>query len=375
VKGEICFHPSSPEIMALQRNVYALILAGGSGTRFWPLSRDRRPKQLLRLFDDETLIEKAVARLEGFVPLENVLILTSASQVDGVREVLPGLPASHIVAEPARRDTAPAIALAAGWVAARDPEAVMVALPADQLVRKEEEFRGLLAAASEAASLDDVIVTLGIRPDWPCPGYGYIERGDAADIPGYEAGVTVNEVISFREKPSPDLAEEFLARGNFAWNAGIFIWSIPTLIAELERHCPELAAFIRALRDSDDFDGLVGEQFPRLTRISIDFALMEKASRVLNIEADIGWDDVGGWLSVAKYLEKDDAGNAHNGAVVASGSSGNIVFSEGDEAPLVALLGVEDLIVVRTADAILVAHRDEADRIKALVGELPPELT
>jgi len=361
--------------MALQRNVYALILAGGSGTRFWPLSRDRRPKQLLRLFDDETLIEKAVARLEGFVPLENVLILTSASQVDGVREVLPGLPASHIVAEPARRDTAPAIALAAGWVAARDPEAVMVALPADQLVRKEEEFRGLLAAASEAASLDDVIVTLGIRPDWPCPGYGYIERGDAADIPGYEAGVTVNEVISFREKPSPDLAEEFLARGNFAWNAGIFIWSIPTLIAELERHCPELAAFIRALRDSDDFDGLVGEQFPRLTRISIDFALMEKASRVLNIEADIGWDDVGGWLSVAKYLEKDDAGNAHNGAVVASGSSGNIVFSEGDEAPLVALLGVEDLIVVRTADAILVAHRDEADRIKALVGELPPELT
>lgn len=354
-------------------SIYALILAGGSGTRFWPLSRNVRPKQLLNLFDEETLIEKAVNRLEGLVPPERVLVLTNEAQVEGIRNVLPNLPEENIVAEPARRDTAPAIALAAGWIAARDPEAVMIALPADQLVVKEDAFRTVLAAAAEAADRESAIVTLGIKPDWPCPSYGYIERGAAMNDLDLSGGIVAHEVECFREKPSVETAEEYLASGNFSWNAGIFIWSIPTLLSELGEHCPQLHEFIGMLRDADDFAGVVENEFPQLEKISIDFALMENAKRILNIEADVGWDDVGGWPSVAKYLNQDESGNATRGTVLSVDAANNIVFSaEGEET--IALLGVSDLIVVKTPDAILVANRNDADQIKKLVGALPDSL-
>lgn len=354
-------------------SIYALILAGGSGTRFWPLSRNVRPKQLLNLFDEETLIEKAVNRLEGLVPPERVLVLTNEAQVEGIRNVLPNLPEENIVAEPARRDTAPAIALAAGWIAARDPEAVMIALPADQLVVKEEAFRTVLTAAAEAADRESAIVTLGIKPDWPCPSYGYIERGAAMNDLELTGGIVAHEVECFREKPSLETAEEYLANGNFSWNAGIFIWSIPTLLSELGEHCPQLHEFIGMLRDADDFAGVVENKFPQLEKISIDFALMENAKRILNIEADVGWDDVGGWPSVAKYLNQDESGNATRGTVLSVDAANNIVFSaEGEET--IALLGVSDLIVVKTPDAILVANRNDADQIKKLVDALPDSL-
>jgi len=326
----------------------------------------------LALFDEETLIEKAVNRLEGLVEKENILILTNEAQLEGVRAVFPDLPEANIVAEPARRDTAPAIALAAGWIAARDPEAVMVALPADQLVTDAEGFRTVLAAAAEAADCGEAIVTLGIQPDWACPGYGYIERGEPASLDGYSNEVPVREVRSFREKPSPELAAEFIAKGNFSWNAGIFIWTIPTLLKELSQHCPELASFVSELQESADFPRTVAEQFPGLPKISIDYALMENAANVLNIEADVGWDDVGGWPSVSKYLPEDDQKNSHRGDLTAVESNGNIVFSTGSSK--IALLGVSDLIVVQTDDALLVAKREDADKIKALVDVLPEEL-
>jgi mannose-1-phosphate guanylyltransferase len=358
--------------MSQPTNLYALILAGGSGTRFWPLSRNARPKQLLSLFDDETLIEKAINRLDGLVPPEQILVLTNEAQLEAVRAVLPQLPAENIVAEPARRDTAPAIALAAGWIAARNPEATMLALPADQLVIKDAAFREVLAAAAWAAGKEEAIVTLGIKPDWPCPSYGYIERGDViAEAPG--SGAAVHEVTTFREKPSVETAQTYLESGRFSWNAGIFVWTIPTLMCELSQHCPQLADFVAELRDSPDFAATVTEKFPTLNKISIDFALMEKAGRILNIEAEVGWDDVGGWPSVAKYLEHDDAGNATRGSVLAVDSRNNIIFSP-PGSPIVALLGVENLIVVQTADALLVANRNDADQIKKLVDLLPDEL-
>lgn len=359
--------------MSSSDSIYALILAGGSGTRFWPLSRNTKPKQLLRLFDDETLIEKAVNRLEGLVPPERILVLTNEAQLDGVREALPQLRAENIVAEPARRDTAPAIALAIGWIAARDPEAVMIALPADQLVTREEPFREVLAGAAEAARKAEAIVTLGIRPDWPCPSYGYIERGEPRPELELDHGVVAHEVVRFREKPSVEVAEEYLRSGNFSWNAGIFIWALPTVIASLSTHCPELAEFIETLRTAEDFTATVNEQFPSLRKVSIDYALMEKAKRILNIEADVGWDDVGGWPSVAKYLDHDDDGNAHRGPLISVDSDDNIVYSERDS-PEVALLGVSGLIVVQTRDALLVADRNDADQIKKLVEQLPERL-
>ncbi len=351
--------------------LYALILAGGSGTRFWPLSRNTRPKQLLALFDEETLIEKAVNRLEGLVPKERILVLTNEAQLEATRKTLSDLPPGNIVAEPARRDTAPAIALAAGWIAARDPKATMIALPADQLVIRDDVFRDVLETAAAAANDHSAIVTLGIRPDWACPSYGYIERGD--ELSDTTSGKhPVHEVVRFREKPSGEVAKEYLADGNFSWNAGIFIWSLPTLVGEFSRHCPALAAFVEELSQSDDFDATVAEKFPLLEKISIDYALMENADRILNIEADVGWDDVGGWPSVAKYLEQDANGNSHRGPLLSVDASNNIVFSI-PGAPHVALLGVNDLIVVQTADALLVANRNEADQIKKLVDELPDQ--
>ncbi len=355
-----------------QTPVYGLILAGGSGTRFWPLSRDHKPKQLLELFDDETLLEKAARRLEGIIPRENLLVLTNAIQADAVRALLPDLPPENIIAEPEKRDTAPAIALGIGAVARKSPEAAMVVIPADQLIRDEEGFRDIIRAAVEAAVRSEAMVTLGIKPTWACPSYGYIERGPRATIAGYENPILVHEVARFREKPDAELAEEYIATGNYAWNAGIFIWTVPTVIRELSHNFAELADFITEVRQSRDFDATLASQFPRLTKISIDYALMEKATRVLNIEADIGWDDVGSWVSIGKYLDQSEGANASRGDVTMIECFNNVVFSATGRK--IGLIGVHDLVVVETGDAILVADKDEVDQVKKLVDQLPPEL-
>lgn len=351
---------------------YALILAGGSGTRFWPLSRNATPKQLLRLFDEHTLIEQTVARLDGLVPTENIIVLTNVEQEPAVRAALPQLPAGNIVAEPAKRDTAPAIALGIGIIAARDPDAVMMVLPADHLVQDVEAFRALLAAAAEVATLEPALVTVGIRPTWPCPSYGYIERGDPEHIPGRQAKDPVFAVRCFREKPDTVQAEAFLREGNFTWNAGMFIWSIPTVTAELGTHCPELAAFINRLKDGGSLESALHAEFPHLPRVSIDYALMEKASRVLNLEATFDWDDIGSWLSVAKYLAPDDAANRANCTFSQLESSGNVLYSRVPSH--IGLLGVKDLIIVQTGDALLIADKNCADSIKQLVEKVPKEL-
>jgi mannose-1-phosphate guanylyltransferase len=354
-------------------HTYALILAGGSGTRFWPLSRNSRPKQLLDLFGDGTLLEQTIRRLEGLVPLDNILILTNALQEAAVREIAGMLPAANIVAEPAKRDTAPAVALGIGLIAARNPQAVMMVLPSDQLIRDTASYQAVMRDALATAAQSNGLVTIGIRPTWACPAYGYIERGGLAAIDGLTCIHPPCEVTRFREKPNAELAAQFLASGGFSWNAGMFVWSLPTVIQQLAAHAPELAAFVAEIRNAADIPATIAAQFPKLTPISIDYALMEHAARVLNIEASFDWDDVGSWLSIAKYLDLTDIENRANEPFTQLDSSNNIVFNA-RHGTRIALLGVDDLIVVQTEDALLITKRQEADSIKKLTDLLPPEL-
>jgi mannose-1-phosphate guanylyltransferase len=352
--------------------IYAVILAGGSGERFWPLSRQSRPKQLLRLVSKKTLLEETVARLESFVPRERIVVLINAEQDAAVRKLLTAFPQENIVTEPAKRDTAAAVALGTGWVATRDHAATMVVLPADHIIADKAAFRDTLALAADAAQETGELVTIGIKPTWACPGFGYIECGEPVHLRKRNDKDAIHRVLRFREKPNPDLAESFLRNGNFRWNAGMFVWSVPTVLGEFNRHTPELADFISHLRAPGNFENVLRERFAKLPRISFDYAIMEKAERVLVLEASFDWDDIGSWRAVANYFKKDQRGNAANCDITAVDSTNNIIFDE--SATTIALFGVHNLIVVRTDDAILVCHRHQAEKLKELISKLPPEL-
>lgn len=351
--------------------LYVLILAGGSGERFWPLSRKARPKQLLSLFSEETLLEATVRRLDGLVPPDHILILTNADQESGVRALCPSLPPENIVAEPAKRDTAAAIALGAGWISQRAPGATMIVLPADHLIKDTASFQRTLRVAAAAAEETGELVTIGIKPTWACPGFGYIEQGTPVKLSGKPTDPPISEVVRFREKPDVQLAETFLAQGNFRWNAGMFIWTIHAIVGAFNRYVPAIGEFIGRIHGGD-FSALLRDEFPLLPKISIDYAVMEKATRVLMVESAFDWDDVGGWTAVAKYLAGDEAGNRSNCPVKLLEANDNIVFT--NQPRTIALLGVSDLIIVETADALLVCNRHEAEKIKQLLAQMPPEL-
>ena len=353
---------------SMAHDLYVLILAGGSGERFWPYSRRARPKQLLKLFSDRTMLEETIERLGDAVPPERIFVLTNREQEAAVRAACAALPAENIVAEPAKRDTAPAVALGVGLVLRRDPQAVMAVLPADHLIKDTAAFRRDLLAGAKAAAETGALLTIGIKPTWPCPGFGYIEQGARAS----DGEPAIYEVKRFREKPNAALAESFLKQGNFRWNAGMFIWSIPAIMGELTKHAPELAAFVSRMRTAPDLTALLDSEFPALPKISVDYAIMEKAARVLELEAGFDWDDVGSWLAVAKYLAQHEGGNTANCALTSQDASHNIVFSDGKKH--IALAGVQDLIVIDTGDALLVCHRNEAENIKKLVPRVPAEL-
>jgi len=348
--------------------IYALILAGGSGERFWPLSRRARPKQLLRLVAKDTLLEQTLARLDGLVPPERVLVLANIEQEAAVRGLLPNLPKENIVAEPVKRDTAAAVALGVGWVALRHHSATMIVLPADHVIQDTAAFQKTLRTATAAAEQTGALVTIGVKPTWACPGFGYIEHGEAVRLRNIAPETVVHRVVRFREKPNPDLAESFLRKGNFRWNAGMFVWSVPSVLSEFNRHTPELATFISQLRAPNSFERTVRDRFTELPRISFDYAVLEKADRVLVVEATFDWDDVGSWRAIAKYFESDAQGNAANCEITTLDSTNNLVFSP--DGTTIALLGVHNLIIVRTPDAVLICHRHQAEKIKQLVGKL-----
>lgn len=359
-----------------QTTRFVLVLAGGSGRRFWPLSRDACPKQLLPLFEGRSLLEMTLQRIEGMVAPENVLVLTNPIQEPGVREVCGRLlPAENVLSEPERRDTGPAIALGIGWAAARDPEGVMAVLPSDHMIRDELGFRATLQAAFGAAGALEGLVTIGIEPTWPSPGFGYIEVGGEVDGSPGVGSHRVCRVRSFREKPAPDVAATFLERGGFFWNAGMFVWSLPTVRRELAAHAPDLAAYVDLLAAHSGESELPAGHAARFAELgprSIDYALLEKSDRTFTVPASFDWDDMGSWPALGGVLPADAHGNRSNHPLITSKASSNLVFHTGTKP--VALLGVSDLIVVETADAILVARREEAEEVKRLCNLLPPEL-
>ncbi len=351
---------------------YALILAGGSGTRFWPLSRSTRPKQLLDLFGSGTMLRQAVQRALSFLPADHVLILTNPAQREETLRQTEGLLApENVVAEPVRRDTGPAIALGIGLIAARNPQASMLVMPSDALIGDDAAFATLAQDALALSSRKAALITIGVHPSWACPSYGYVERGEQLQDAGLAHACY--RVVRFCEKPDASTAQRYLEVGNFCWNAGIFVWSLPYVRKQLAAHAPQLAAFAEAVvRHAADSD-FIDHEFRKQTPISIDYALMEKADEVLNFEATFEWDDIGSWISVGKRLAQDGADNASNTPLAVRDATSNIVYTS--QHKQVALLGVSDLIVVDTPDALLVARKQDADRIKQIVAQLPPELT
>jgi len=354
---------------------YVLILAGGSGERFWPLSRATKPKHLLQLLSDKTLLEETIDRLAPMVPIDHVFILTNRVQAPIIRDLLPAIPAENIIAEPAKRDTASAVALGVGMISRRDHLATMVMLPADHIIRDGAQFLSDLRLAVAAARSTDALVTIGVPPTWACPGFGYIEEGDPIPLPaGFESEPNgkLRRVARFREKPNRDLAESFLRKGHFKWNAGMFIWQLPVILGELQRNEPQLAEFVTNISAATDPEEILESQFEALPKISIDYAVMERASHVVEVQAAFDWDDVGSWTALNQYLPGDEEGNHSNTSLYHQQAAHNLVFSE--EKKPVAIIGLNDLIVVQASDALLICHRQNAEDIKKVIPKLPPDL-
>ncbi len=353
----------------MAENAYAVILAGGYGERFWPASTAAKPKQLLSLIGDRTMLEMAVDRLDGLIPPDRVIVLTNQDLVESTKAATPDLPAKNIIGEPMRRDTAAAVALGAAVVKGRDPDGVFCVLTADHVIGDHSRFRATLQAGLRLAATSDVLITIGITPRHPATGFGYVEAAQPFPAPNH-GEVKFRQVSRFVEKPDLPTAERYVASGDFWWNSGMFIWSVDAVTKAFASHRPELAQFIHRLAPTvgtDAFQGALSEGFEPLEKISIDYALMEKAENIVMAIGAFPWDDVGSWPAVADYLPNDQHQNAAVGEVEFLDAGSNIVVSE---SRLTAMIGVDDLVVVHTETATLICHRDRAEDVKAMVGRL-----
>jgi mannose-1-phosphate guanylyltransferase len=346
------------------QHAYGLILAGGRGTRFWPRSRRSHAKQVLRIFGERSMIQQTVDRLRPVIPPEHLWVLTNDHLRAEIVRQLPEVPKNQILAEPAQRNTAPAIGLAAHILQSIDPEAVMGVFPSDALIARPRDYARLLKPAFKAAR-EGKIVVLGIQPRWAETGYGYIELPS-----GITPGKDPVDVLNFREKPDAATAKEYVAAGNFYWNAGMFFWRTSVLLDALRRFLPKTANLLASLPAfaNRKFAAKLKTVFPLCENISIDYAVLERASNVAALAAgDIGWNDVGSWNAVYELHKRDAQGNALRADALVEASSGNYVDAE---KKLVALLGVKDLIIVDTPDALLIADRSRAQQVGDLVKRL-----
>jgi mannose-1-phosphate guanylyltransferase len=345
--------------------LHAIIMAGGTGTRFWPASRNDAPKQLLRLVGEATMLRQTVDRLGDLAPNERRLVVTNKRLVGMVREQLPELPAAAVVGEPCKRDTAPCVGLAALLVMRHDPEATMVVMPADHVISPAEKFQDAIRqAAGLVEESPGRIVTFGIKPSYPAEIFGYIHRGERIRANSFR-------VQQFKEKPDAATATKYLDSGEYYWNSGIFVWRATTIVEALQLRQPEMLAHLLRIVDAWDSNNSAAvfeREFTAIKPISIDYAVMEHATDVAVIEAPFEWDDLGGWQSLARLSECDKSGNAVIGKHLGLDTSGSIVRSE--DGHLVVTLGLKDVIVVHTPNATLVADKHNEEQIRHVVKKL-----
>jgi mannose-1-phosphate guanylyltransferase len=356
--------------MTSHSELYVVIMAGGQGTRFWPRSRRQRPKQLLNIVGETTMLEQTVARLSSLIPAERIVVVAGRAYHDLIREGLPQLPDENFLFEPIGRNTAACVAWAALWVQQRAPDATMAVLPADHLIRNEAEFLRVLSVAAQAAQPLNRLVTLGIQPTHPETGYGYIRVGeDRHQIEGRD----VFRVAQFVEKPSRQKAEQFLAEGKYFWNSGMFVWRADSIWHEVSRYLPLLAQELEAVRQAmttDELTTVLEVVYPRLPSVSIDVGVMERAQDVWMVPADIGWSDVGSWRALSEFLAPDAQGNIVIGNQRGLDTTGCFIYTPNK---LVATIGITDLVVIETDDVVLICPKDRDQDVRKLVELLERE--
>jgi mannose-1-phosphate guanylyltransferase len=357
---------------------FVIIMAGGRGERFWPLSRENSPKQLLKLLGERSFLQQAVDRVLPLVPAANVLIITNETQAAQVRKQLPKLPKENIVCEPVGRDTTAAVTLGAALVGARSTTAVMAVLPADHVIPGEKKFQQVLGDAFDLAGRGRAIVTIGITPSEPATGYGYIKVGDKLPAPsGVKSYKTAfHKAEQFVEKPDLDRALEYVNSGNYRWNAGMFIWSFVTITEALQKHQPEMYEachrWFDAASKPKTLARVLAREYPDVKKVSIDYAVMEHAQNVVVADGTFEWDDVGSWTALGRHLKADPEGNCAVGQFIHVDGARNIIFDArtGKNRTPIAIVGLRDAILVQTDDAVLMAHKSQAQKVKDLVKKL-----
>jgi len=350
--------------------VYAVIMAGGSGTRFWPKSTKKFPKQFLNLFGEGTMIQNTANRIKELIPQERILVVTNDSYVDIVREQLPKVPETNIVGEPVAKNTGPCVAIAAELLIKQDPDAVMVVLPADHHITNPEEFQNILSTAIAKAESGKDLVTIGIKPDRPETGFGYIHADSS--LSESVKNNKVEKVKAFKEKPNLETAEEFVASGDFYWNSGMFIWRADTVIEEFRRQLPDMHDLLKtASQDlyTDLHNAAINEFYFDCESVSIDYGIMEGAKGVYVVPGEFGWNDVGSWTAVYELGEKNNDDNVIQAVnATFAGSQKNLVVSNSGK--MISLVGMENVAVVETENSILICDLNQAQGVKEIVEQL-----
>jgi mannose-1-phosphate guanylyltransferase len=361
---------------------YVIIMAGGRGERFWPVSREKTPKQLIKLLGDRSFLQQAVDRVSPVVPLKNIFIITNDAQAAEVRRQLPRLPKGNVIGEPVGRDTCAAVTLGAALVGARSTTGVMAVLPADHVIPEEKKFQQVLADAFDLASRGRAIITIGIKPTEPATGYGYIHVGEALP-PAQGAKKTKTAFYRaerFVEKPHFEKALEYVNSGQYRWNAGMFIWSFVTITEGLQKHQPEMYAacqrWFKVAGNPGKLARVLVKEYPAIKKVSIDYALMEHAQNVVVADGAFAWDDLGSWTALARHLKADPEGNCAVADFIHVDAARNVIFDarSKDRRTPVAVVGLRDSILVQTDDAVLLAHKSQAQKVKELVRKLGEDL-